>query len=324
MISNSLEEIDNLKSDLSKVFEMTDLNEMKTYLGIHMERNMLNGTMEFTQKQFLSNTLKKFQMSDCKSVTTPMEVGLKLDPGENGSINEKLPYRELIGCLMYVSLTTRPDLAAVVNYFSRFQCNSNPDHYTYAKRMLKYIKGTIDLKLVYKRNEDAEPLIGFADADWANDTIDRKSVSGNVFQVYGNTVSWSSHKQSTVSLSSTEAKYIALSECSCEAIWLRKLLRELRVTCDGPTVLFEDNQSCIQIAEVPKDNKRLKHIDIKHHFIRQTVSNGEIEIHYIPSENQVADIMTKALPPKQFCKLSNLIKLRSGVGMQFEYINLLL
>lgn len=165
------------------------------------------------------------------------------------------------------------------------------------------------MKLIYNRNDDAQPLMGYADADWANDSFDRKSVSGYIFKVFGNVVSWSSRKQSAVALSSTEAEYVAVSECACEAIWLRNLLKELRIDCGGPTVLFEDNQSSIRIAESSKDNKRMKHVDTKYHFIRQTVLDGVTKIEYLRSEDQLADIMTKPLPPKQFIKLRGLLGL---------------
>lgn len=186
---------------------MTDLDEINTFLGIHIERNIENGEMQLSQKQYLINVLEKFQMSDCKPISTPMEIKLKLEKGDDSEASTK-PYRELIGCLMYVTLTTGPDLAAATNYFSRFQSNSTDEHFMYAKRILKYIKGTLDLKLKYIQNKDAEILTGFADADWAGDTIERKSTSGFVFKVFGGTVAWLSQKQSTVSLSSTEAEYI--------------------------------------------------------------------------------------------------------------------
>lgn len=163
LISNSLEEIKYIKTMLSQEFKMTDLNEMETYLGIHMQRNATDGTMEFSQKQYLGNVLKKFEMAECKSTATPMEVGVKLDRIGSNPVN--VPYRELIGCLMYVSLTTRPDLAAATNYFSRFQGSYDKEHFTYAKQILRYINGTLDLKLVYKRNENEKPLTGYADAD---------------------------------------------------------------------------------------------------------------------------------------------------------------
>ncbi|KAJ6648859.1 Copia protein [Pseudolycoriella hygida] len=202
--SNCLEEIKWIKLMLSEEFEMTDLNEMETFLGIHMKRSVEK--MEFSQKQYQINILKKFEMTDCKSSTIPMENGLKFSqkqyqinilekfemtdcksstiPMENGlklersgSNPENVPYRELIGCLMYISLTTRPDLAAATNFFSRYQSGYDHEHFTYAKHILRYIKGTLDLKLIYKRNDNVETLTGYADADWANDPNDRKSIS---------------------------------------------------------------------------------------------------------------------------------------------------
>lgn len=142
----NLQQIQLLKQQLSKEFEMTDLDEINTFLGIHIERNIENGEMQLSQKQYLINVLEKFQMSDCKPISTPMEIKLKLEKGDDSEASTK-PYRELIGCLMYVTLTTRPDLAAATNYFSRFQSNSTDEYFMYAKRILKYIKGTLDLKL---------------------------------------------------------------------------------------------------------------------------------------------------------------------------------
>lgn len=233
-------------------------------------------------------------MDDCKPVHTPMEINLNL---EKGDVNQKddIPYRELIGCLTYATLTTRPDLCSSTNYFSRFQNCFTEEHYTYAKRILRYIKSTGDLKMIYSRNYNAEVMIGYTDSDWANDRLDRKSISGYVFKVFGNTVSWSSKKQDTVSLSSTEAEYIALAQGSCEAIWLRNLLRDLNIQCDEPTVIYEDNQSCIKVTEEPREHKRMKHIDVKYNFIRDVIANKHISVKYVPSKLQLADVMTKAL-----------------------------
>src|SRR6202012_5074213 len=146
-------------------------------------------------------------------------------------------------------------------------------------------------------------MVGYADSDFASDITDRKSVSGYVFKVYGCTVSWISRKQQTVSLSSTEAEYIALATAASEAIWLRGLLKELNHEQFKPTKIYEDNQASISIAQDPKEHKRMKHIDIKYNFLRDIIATEYIELEYIPSTNQLADIMTKALPIKTFQRL---------------------
>ena len=140
-----------------------------------------------------------------------------------------------------------------------------------------------------------DTLVAFSDSDWAGDKNASKSSSGYVFKVFGNTVNWSSRKQSTVSLSSTEAEYVALAETVCEAKWLRCLLYEMGVKCIEPTIIFEDNQSCINIANKPREHKRMKHIDVKYNFIRVVIANKEVKVKYIPSTEQIADIMTKSL-----------------------------
>lgn len=300
IISNHLKMIDKVKNLFSSEFDMTDIGEVKTFLGIHIERDRSIGTLCMSQSRYLKGVLCKFGMENCKPVHTPMESGLCLQKGHISQPN--VPYRELIGCLTYATLTTRPDLCASTNFFSRFQGSYTDEHYTFAKRVLRYIQGTLNLKMVYHRNPEADVLVGYADADWANDRLDRKSISGYVFKVYGNTISWSSRKQATVSLSSTEAEYIALAQGSCEAMWLRNLLQDLKVKCDGPTILYEDNQSCIRVAEEPREHKRMKHIDVKYNFIRDAIVTKCVDVRYTPSEMQLADIMTKPLGRNLFEK----------------------
>lgn len=286
--------IQTIKRLLSSEFEMTDIGVANTFLGIHVERNENIGTIKMGQTEYFRRMLRKFNMVDCKPMATPIENGLDL---EKGKINQNCdaPYRELIGCLTYATLTTRPDLCASTNFFSRFQSCFDHEHFRHAKRILRYINGTMALKLIYKKNVNAAPLVGYADADWAGDKNDRKSTSGYVFKVFGNTVSWCSRKQPTVSLSSTEAEYIALAGGICEATWLQSLLTEMGIDCGGATVIYEDNQSCIKVAEEPKEHKRMKHIDVKYNFIRDSISCGKIKLKYIPTGDQIADIMTKGL-----------------------------
>lgn len=151
--------------------------------------------------------------------------------------------------------------------------------------------------------------IGFSDADWAGDTNDRKSTSGYVFMLSGGAVSWSSKKQKCVALSTAEAEYIALSSAAQESIWLRQLLTELGKSLEMPTVLFEDNKSSIAMTRNPQFHGRAKHIDIKHHFIREQVSRGKVQLEYCPTAEMTADILTKALSREKFSKL----RIKSGV-----------
>lgn len=308
IISNNVQMVNDIKAKLAREFEMTDVGKINSFLGIHVDRNSSDNSIALSQSRYLKNVLMKFEMNNCKSATTPIENGLSLPNGDKNNLTDK-PYRELIGCLTYATQTTRPDLCASTNFFSRFQSCCTDEHFMYAKRILRYIHGTSELRMVYHRNATADILTGYADSDWAGDKNDRKSTSGYVFMVFGNTVSWLSQKQPTVSLSSTEAEYLALAKCICEAKWLRCLLNELGHRCMSSTTIFEDNQSCIKVAEEPREHKRMKHIDVKYNFIREAVANKEIKLQYISTNDQVADIMTKGLGRILFQKHRNRLNL---------------
>lgn len=294
---------------------MDYMKELNHFLGLKIERNMEEGTLIINQSQYIRALLKRFSMQDCKPVSTPLEVNLKLTTNESEPVT-KHPYRELVGCLTYLMLSSRPDISSAVNFLSRFQSGATDTHWTHLKRVLRYLQGTKDDSLVYRRNRNSEPLVGFADADWGSDVNDRKSTSGSLFQVFGNSVLWTTRKQPTVSLSSTEAEYVSLSQAACDAVWLRNVLKDLGVDCCSPTTLFEDNQSCIHIASEPCDQKRLKHLDIRYHFIRECIQAGEIRVEYLPTQKQVADMFTKSLPTRSFQIHRLTLGLRGGVVKQ--------
>lgn len=304
LMCTDLGEIKKIKAQFASEFDMVDMCEMKYFLGIKIERDIEKRVMKLSQKHYLLNVLKRFGMDDCKGSATPMEVGLSLllrdgNGGVVGNGDGGEPYRELVGCLMYAMLASRPDLCAAVGYFSRFQSNYTVEHYNYLKRVLRYIKETVDMKLVYTHDKKEVAVCGYADADWANDVNDRKSTSGYVFFVFGCCVSWLSRKQATVSLSSTEAEYIALSTATCESIWINSLLNEINIV-NKQTIIFEDNQACIKIAEEPREHKRMKHIDIKYNFIREVIRDGKLKVIYVNTNDQLADLMTKPLPRLKF------------------------
>ncbi|KXJ83029.1 hypothetical protein RP20_CCG009471 [Aedes albopictus] len=302
IVSPSEKLIYTVKACLAKKFEMTDVGEVRNFLGMKIDRNKEKKIMCISQRRYLESLLSRFQMEDCSPISTPMENRLKLPKGEESKRTSK-PYRELVGCIMYASLTSRPDLAATANYFSQFQACPTDEHWVHLRRVLRYVKGTLDLGLIYRGDADETLLAVYTDADWANDIVDRRSVSGAVFKVFGASVCWFARKQPTVSLSSTEAELVALCGAACHSQWLVRVLCDLGWSSKEPVRFYEDNQSTIKIVSNPKDSGRLKHIDVKHFYVRELLEGGCIQIDYIPSKMQQADIFTKSLPAPAFRNL---------------------
>ncbi|XP_062535018.1 uncharacterized protein LOC134204205 [Armigeres subalbatus] len=199
---HNLASVIKLNKDLASMFEMSDCGELRHFLGMKIEYNHEDGQLQLSQDASIDKLITRFGMSECNPARTPMEKGLVLKrEGEN--INQ--PYRELLGSLMYVMLSVRPDICYPVGYLGRFQQQPSTEHWQALKRIVRYLQGTKKLMLQFKRNPKSRALIGFVDADWASDTEDRKSISGYIFQVFGCTVAWCSKKQTTVATSSSEA-----------------------------------------------------------------------------------------------------------------------
>ncbi|KAK8950986.1 hypothetical protein KSP39_PZI004235 [Platanthera zijinensis] len=249
-------------------------------------------------------------MELCNPVVTPMSTTTKLSSKieEEGIDREK--YRSLIGSLMYLT-NTRPDIENAVNIAARFVSNPSKEHFDAAKRILRYLQGTKDFCILYKSHQ-SNILTGFTDSDWAGDNDERKSTRGFLFLIRTGPISWSSRKQRTVALSTTEAEYVALNNAVCEAIWLIRLKNEVKGDRGGrkeiPTIHC-DNSSAIALSKNPVYHNRSKHIDIKHHFIRELLVKKEIEVEFIPTGRQLADLMTKPLARDRF------VYLRKKIGM---------
>jgi hypothetical protein len=176
--------------------------------------------------------------------------------------------------------------------------NPSKEHWSGVKRVLRYVKGTMNMGLIYRKSSDFN-LHGFSDADWAGDEMTRKSMSGFIFKLGDSTISWGSKKQSVVALSTTEAEYIALSLACQEAVWLRNLLGDFKLKQEE-TIIYEDNQGAITLSKNPSNHSRTKHIDIKYHYVRDLITRKEVNILYCPSKNMLGDIFTKGLPRGQF------------------------
>jgi len=206
-------------------------------------------------------------MSDCKPVGAPLDVSIKLNKSE-GELNQedtKLPYRELVGALNYLAVATRPDISFACSYLGQFNNCYDRTHWTAAKRVLRYKKGTSDIGLFCTSTE--EPLSGFVDADWGANLADRRSHTGMCFIWSGGPITWDSRKQRSVALSSNESEYMGLSDASKEAIYLRGMFDELGIKICDRIPIYNDNQSAIKLAENPVHHARSKHIDIRYHFV---------------------------------------------------------
>ena len=292
---SSLELIARTKADLKTRFEMTDSGKCAFVLGIEL-LDGADGSVKMCQRRYVDDILKRFGMEDCKAVASPVDMSSRL-VSSDAATKVDAPFREAVGALMHLTTATRPDIAYAVGYVSRFMENPQEDHWIAVKRILRYLQGTKTHGINYKPSDKID-FRGYSDVDWAGDLTDRKSTSGYVFMLLGAPVSWGSKKQPSVSLSTSEAEYIALSLAIQEGKWIHRLLCEIMTAAneDGPElVIREDNQSCIKMTKNPVNHGRAKHIDIKYHHIRDEVKRGEVKLEYCETTVMLADIMTKGL-----------------------------
>jgi len=282
--------VNQVKEELSGTFKMVDMGELTYLLGIEVLQNP-NGIL-LSQRRYAEAILEKFGMTDCRPTKTPLQKKTRPRHEEHAPIN--FPYREAVGSLMYLMVGTRPDLAAGVGYVSRYLENPGKEDLEDVKRILRYVKGTTNYCLRFERG--ASELKGFCDADWGGCLDSRRSTSGYVFLLGGGAVSWKSKRQESVALSSTEAEYMAACLAAKEAVWLRRLLEEMGVQFTTSTTIFTDNQSSLKLMENPVLHERTKHVDIRYHFTRDTISTGQIDFKFIPTDQQAADSLTKGVP----------------------------
>ncbi|KAD5317079.1 hypothetical protein E3N88_17025 [Mikania micrantha] len=292
----SLELLVDFKSKMVKEFEMTDLGLLQYFLGLEVSQ-MKTGIF-LSQKKYTGELLKKFGMTSCKFAATPMSPGDRLIVDDGGQDIDGYRFRSLVGGLIYVT-HSRPDIAFAVSILSRFMHCPSHHHFGAGKRILRYLAGTIGYGLWYGNGYDVE-LTGYTDSDWAGSSEDMKSVSANVFSIGSGAISWSSKKQPVVALSTTEAEYISAAVGACQAVWLRKMLRELCCEQKDATPIFCDNRSAIFLTKNQAFHSRTKHINIKFHYIRSLTESKEVLLEPCDTNEQIADILTKALGEEKF------------------------
>lgn len=250
--------------------------------------------MRVSQEDFILKTLDKYNMRDAKTAPTPLPLKIDeycaeaLKPYED--IRE---YQSIVGSLIYISTSTRPDISYAVSYLSKKLHKPSKQHYQLAKRVLRYLKGTIKLCLIFKVEEKVN-LEVYCDASYAEDRETRKSHTGVCVKYCGAAITWKSKRQPVIALSSTEAEYIALTSGIKEAKWLSILERELNIP-KKPITIYEDNQSTMKLAENRITSERSKHIEVKYHYIRNEIEKKNFRLEYIPTEFQTADVLTKSL-----------------------------
>ena len=300
--------LDPIKLLLNQRFRMKDLGEAKSLLNIEIIRDRKKGQIILRQSGYIKSILSYFNMSDCKPISTPMEVKSSLPSLlETPATASNIPYRQAIGKLIYAASGTRPDIAFATSILSRHLQAFNHQHWDAVKRILRYLQGTIHYGLVFSSG-GSNPLIleGYSDADWAGDVLDRKSTSAYLFMLGGAPISWMSKKQATIALSSTEAEYLATTQAAKEALWLRSLLADLGHPQQQPTTIHEDNQGCIALSKNPVFHARTKHLDVQAHFIRHQVKANQVTLEYCPTQDMVADFLTKPLHQPQLVRLCQL------------------
>jgi ribonuclease HI len=307
---------------LKKEFEMKDLGRTKYCLGLQIE-HLPNGILVH-QSNYTEKVLKRFNMSDAKPLSTPMVVrslNVDKDPYRPCEENEEVlgpevPYLNAIGALMYLTNCTRPDISFAVNLLARFSSSPTKRHWNGIKHIFRYLRGTTDLGLFYP-NDSKQGLIGYADAGYLSDPHKARSQTGYIFMNGGTAISWRSQKQTLVATSSNHAEVIALNEASRECTWLRSMTQLILTSCGldkekVPTLIYEDNAACVsQMKEGYIKSDRTKHIPPKFfEYTQELIKTHQVEIKYVQSSNNAADLFTKALPTAIFRKHVH------GIGMR--------
>ncbi|XP_051135426.1 uncharacterized mitochondrial protein AtMg00810-like [Andrographis paniculata] len=295
---NDLKTLENFKAAIMKEFEMSHLGELHHFLGIKVEQS--KSGIFISQEKYAVEVLRKFNMEHANPVTTPCVTGLKLSKNGEEKMVDTTMFRSLIGNLMYLT-ATQPDIMFAVSLVSRFMEKPFSNPWEAAKRILRYVKGTLDYGIYYEANVPIK-LVGYTDSDLEGSCDDSRSTSGYVFNLGGGVVSWSSKKQPIVVLSTTESEYIAASLAGSQIVWLRGILESLSFKEHALTTLFCDNKSTISVSKDPVFHGRSTHLRLRFHFLRDLVNEGDIDITYCPSEKQLADIFTKPLGGPTFLR----------------------
>ncbi|RVW72857.1 Retrovirus-related Pol polyprotein from transposon TNT 1-94 [Vitis vinifera] len=296
-----------VKQFLSKNFDMKDMGEASYVIGIKIHRDRFKGILGLSQETHINKVLERFRMKNCSPSVSPIVKGdsFNLNQCPKNDLEREqmknIPYASAVGSLMYAQVCTRPDIAFAVGMLGRYQSNPGIDHWKAAKKVMRYLQGTKDYKLMYRRTSNLE-VVGYSDSDFAGCVDSRKSTSGYIFILAGGAISWRSVKQTMTATSTMEAEFISCFEATSHGVWLKSFISGLRVmdSISRPLSIYCDNSAAVFMAKNNKSGSRSKHIDIKYLAIRERVKEKKVVIEHISTELMIADPLTKGMPPLKF------------------------
>lgn len=315
IIAESEEKIKLFKGSIGGEFEVKDLGEAHHILSMGIRRHG-DGSLTLDQTGYAEEIVDVFGMGNARGASTPLDPGMKLKRApQEAHPSEDLSrrYRQAVGGLLYLAGGTRPDLAFSASYLSQFNEHPTVEHWNGVKHVLRYIKQTKKYALTYTKT--GKVMQAFCDADWASDKVDRRSFSGYAFILAGAAISWSSRKQRSTALSTVEAEYLAMCEAAKEVLWLQHFAQELGALqyVQEPHLLHVDNQGAIAVATNQITSERNKHIELRHFFLREKVEEGKIQLQYVRTSENTADILTKVLNGEKTRELCDSLGLRKDV-----------
>lgn len=307
LASNNVDLLHETKRLFSRHFDMKDLGEASYVIGIEIHRDRTRGTLGLSQRAYIERVLSRFNMQQCSPSVAPVVKGDVFGSFQCPKTEVErdqmrlIPYASVVGSLMYAQVCTRPDIAYVTGMLGRYQSNPGLDHWKAAKKVLRYLQGTKNHKLVYKRSDNLE-VIGYSDSDFAKCKDDKKSTSGYIFMLSGGPISWRSHKQKLTTTSTMMAEYVAVYNATCHGMLLRNFIKGLMIvnSVERPLKIYCDNSAAVSFSNHNSSSGAGLYLDTKYLFVRERVEENVLCIEHISTNNMLADPMTKGLPPRIF------------------------
>jgi hypothetical protein len=302
--------VQELKQKFMQRWECRDLGDVTEFLRMRVHKD--SSKVKLDQCAYLETVLERCGMQNCKTAATPLPAGYMPEPVSLETVIDpelRSRYQMVIGSLLYLMLGSRPDIAFAVTKLAQFAARPSEEHFSKALYICRYLRGTSKYCLTYD-GTSGEGLVACTDSDWASDPQGRRSQTGYFLKLAGGAISWTSRAQKTIALSSTEAEYMALSDCSRQVVWMHTLMGELGYNL-RPVPICGDNQGSIFIASNPVTEKRSKHIDIRFHYIREVIERKLAEVFFIDGDKNPADLLTKNLGSVKF------LLFRPAYGLHF-------